>query len=96
MPTGYLSTGKTIVLSIYPQPEGLDGYFKRNPATSSPAGFHKTPIRQRIWAIKCSCSSIAPIKPPLPKLICLFTPQSCAAYAAFLNLAGKIGSPINP
>lgn len=31
MPTGYLSTGKTIVLSIYPEPEGLVGYFKSTP-----------------------------------------------------------------
>ena len=31
MPTGYLTTGKTIVLSIYPEPEGLLGYFKANP-----------------------------------------------------------------
>jgi Protein of unknown function (DUF1329) len=31
MPTGYLSTGKTIVLSIYPEPEGLVGYFNSTP-----------------------------------------------------------------
>ncbi len=31
MPTGYLSTGKTIVLSIYPEPEGLIGYFNSKP-----------------------------------------------------------------
>src|SRR5262245_24966132 len=31
MPTGYLSTGKTIVLSIYPEPEGLVGYFRSTP-----------------------------------------------------------------
>src|SRR5215813_13192532 len=31
MPTGYLSTAKTIVLSLYAQPEGLDGYLKMKP-----------------------------------------------------------------
>ena len=31
MPTGYLTTGKTVVLSIYPEPEGLVGYFKSTP-----------------------------------------------------------------
>lgn len=31
MPTGYLSTGKTIVLSIYPEPEGLIGYVNSKP-----------------------------------------------------------------
>lgn len=31
MPTGYLFTGKTIVLSVYPEPEGLVGYFNAKP-----------------------------------------------------------------
>ncbi len=31
MPTGYLSTAKTIVLSAYPEPEGLMGYIKAKP-----------------------------------------------------------------
>jgi hypothetical protein len=31
MPTGYLTTGKTIVLSVYPEPEGLRGYFNAKP-----------------------------------------------------------------
>ncbi|MGE0820653.1 MAG: outer membrane lipoprotein-sorting protein [Candidatus Binatia bacterium] len=31
MPSGYLSTGKTIVLGIYPHPEGLEGYLQAKP-----------------------------------------------------------------
>ena len=31
MPTGYLTTGKTIVLSNYPEPEGLVGYINSTP-----------------------------------------------------------------
>ncbi|HEX9871655.1 MAG TPA: DUF1329 domain-containing protein [Candidatus Tectomicrobia bacterium] len=31
MPTGYLFTGKTLVLSVYPEPEGLVAYFNARP-----------------------------------------------------------------
>ncbi|MGE0679284.1 MAG: outer membrane lipoprotein-sorting protein [Candidatus Binatia bacterium] len=31
MPTGYLFTGKTLVLSVYPEPEGLVGYLNAKP-----------------------------------------------------------------
>ena len=92
MPTGYLTTGKTIVLSIYPEPEGLVGYINSTPGRSTRAGFRKTRIRRRIWAIKCSCSSTVPTKLPLPRPICLSTLPSCVASAAFPSRAGKTGS----
>jgi hypothetical protein len=31
MPTGYLFTGKVILLAVYPEPEGLVGYFNAKP-----------------------------------------------------------------
>ena len=53
-PTGYLATAKTLVLSVYPEPEGLVAISMPNPARCTPAGCRKTPIHRRTWATSCS------------------------------------------